>query len=231
MAGSLSLSLNDAKSLSLDNQAKNIVTNIGEAFSKAVQKGTEKISFPDNLSDVVKDGLKKVDLKEIGGKAAESALKEGMKSLGMKSTTFTSIKGIFDAVKEGDLKKGITNGLNIVINSIKVPKVAKSLLKDGKNFIVDKLFDDELKSLMKKQQNTISRIDKKCKEMEEAFKTNDTKTLDKVAKSLKKDVESVMPIQDVIKRGTDMINRYDLFKNKNGTQLTPSELEVCQKLS
>jgi hypothetical protein len=230
MAGSLSLSLNDVKDLSLDNQAKNIITNIGDAFSKAVQKGAEKISMPDNLSTAVKEGLKKINLQDIGGKAAESALKEGLKKLGITSTTFSSVKGVIEAVKEGDLKKGISNGINIAINALKVPNAAKTLLKDGKNLIVDKLFEDELKTLMKKQQNTISRIDKRCKEMEEAFKTNDVKTLDKLAKSLKTDVKNVMPIQDVIKRGSDMINRYDLYKSKNGQELTSAELELCKKL-
>ena len=230
MAESLSLSLNDAKDLSLDNQAKNIITNIGDAFSKAVQKGVQKIEMPENLSNSLIDGFKKIDLKGIGGKAAESALKEGVKKLGINSTTFNSVKGIIEAVKEGDLKKGISNGLNIAINALKAPSTAKSLLKNGKNLIVDKLFEDELKSLMKKQQNTISRIDKRCKEMEEAFKTNDVKTLDKLAKSLKTDVKNVMPIQDVIKRGSDMINRYDLYKSKNGQELTSAELELCKKL-
>ena len=83
---------------------------------------------------------------------------------------------------------------------------------------------------MKKQQNTISRINKKCTQMEEAFKSNDVKTLDRLAKTLKSDVEKVMPIQEVINKGVNMINRYELFKNKNGTELSNTELEICQKL-
>ena len=198
MAEALGLSLNDAKELTLDKQALNIITNIGEAFSNAVKKGSEKLSLPDDLGNAVKEGFEKIDLGEIGGKAAETALKVGLNKLGIKSNTFTSVKQIFEAVKEGDLKKGLSSGLNVAINLLKVPTVAKTILKEGKELILNQTLDDELKNLMKKQQNTVTRINNKCNQMEEAFKNNDTKTLSKVYKSLKKDVEAVMPIKDVI---------------------------------
>ena len=231
MAGSLELSLNSEKGLSFDNQAKNIITNIGEAFSNAVKKGSEKLSFPDNLGESVKQGFEKINLGEIGGKAAETALKVGLSKMGISSNTFSSVKQIFEAVKEGDLKKGLSAGLNTAINLIKVPKVAKTVLKEGKELILDQVLGDELKSIMKKQQNTVSRINSKCVQMEEAFKNNDTKTLDRVYKTLKKDVEAVMPIKDVIDRGSSMLNRYELYKNKGEKELTAEELELCKKLS
>jgi hypothetical protein len=67
--------------------------------------------------------------------------------------------------------------------------------------------------------------------MEEAFQVNDSKTLEKVYKSLKSDVEKVMPIKDVIERGNDMLNRYQLYKNKGEKQLSSDELALCRKLA
>ena len=231
MAESLNLSLNDVKELQLGDQAKNILTNIGNAFSNAMQKGAEKLSFPEGMKEQVKLGLEKIDLKEIGGKAAEGALKAGMQKLGIKSGMFSNLKGIFEAVKEGDLKKGLSSGFNTAIDLVKLPKVAKTILKEGKNLILDRTMGDEFKRIMKSQQNTISRINKKCNQMEEAFKNNDTKTLDKIAKTLKTDVEKVMPIQNVINRGNEMLNKYELFKNKSGAQITSEELELIKKLA
>ncbi len=231
MAGELSLTLNNVKEFDLLEQTKNITNGIGEAFSKAVKEGTSKLSFPDNLGDAVKEGLEKIDLGEIGGKAAESALKVGLNKIGVKSNTFSSIKQIFEAVKEGDLQKGISSGLNIAVDLLKVPQFAKTIIKGGKDLILGQIFGNELDKLMKKQEKTISRIDKKCLEMEEAFKNNDTKTLDKVYKTLKSDVEKVMPIKDVIEKGMDMLNRYELYKNKGGKELTMEEIELCKKLA
>lgn len=231
MTNTLTLDINKQRDITLDNQSTNILTNISDAFQNAVKKGAEKINFPENLGEKVKEGLEKIDLKEIGSFAAESALKMGMKNLGMKSSTFTSVKNIFDAVKEGDLKKGLASGLNIAIGLLKVPTTAKTLLKNGKNLILDQVFEDELKKVMTKQKNTISRIDKKCLQMEDAFKTNDTKTLDKVARTLKTDLEKVMPIQDVINKGTQVLNKYQLYKSKGSLELTQDELELCKKLA
>lgn len=230
MSEVLSLDLNKEKEISLGEQAGNILSNISNAFSNAVKKGTELIDFPDNLGESVKQGLEKIDLKEIGASAVESALKSGMKSLGMKASTFNSLKNIFDAVKEGDLKKGLASGLNVVISSLKVPTTAKTLLKNGKNLILDQVFDDELKTLMTKQKNTISRINKKCVQMEDAFKIDDKKTLDRVAKTLKTDLEKVMPIKDVIDKGNSILNRYQLYKSKGTTAITETEKELCEIL-
>lgn len=231
MSNTLALDLNNEKEITLTNQAGNILSNISNAFSNAVKKGSELINFPDNLGEKVKEGLEKIDLKEIGSSAVESALKSGMTSLGMKASTFNSLKSVFDAVKEGDLKKGLTSGLNVVIGALKVPTSAKTLLRNGKNLILDQVFEDELKTVMTKQKNTISRIDKKCTQMEEAFKTDDVKTLDKVARTLKTDLEKVMPIQEVINKGNSVLNKYQLYKNKGSTELTQIEQELCKKLA
>ena len=97
MDKSLSVELNKDKEITFVEQSQNILNNISQAFSNAVKKGTELIEFPDNIGASIKDGIEKMDLKEIGASAVESALKSGMKSLGMKSSTFNSLKNIFDA--------------------------------------------------------------------------------------------------------------------------------------
>lgn len=231
MVNELSLNLNQEKEISLDKQAGNIISNISSAFSNAVKKGTEKIELPNDWGEKVKAGLEKINLKEIGESVAETALKAGMKNLGMKTSTFNSLKGVVDAVREGDLKKGLTSGFNVVISLLKVPMTAKTILKNGKDIVLNQVFEDELKTVMTKQKNTISRIDKKCIQMEEAFQTNDVKTLDRVAKTLKTDLEKVMPIQNVIIKGQSILNQYELYKNKGNQELTKEEKELCLNLS
>ena len=231
MAGTLDLSLNNFKNNSLEGNSKNIINSIGEAFKNAINKGTEKLSFPDGMEKTVKEALDKIDLKEIGGKAAETALKTGMQALGMKSSLFQSVKGVFKAIQEGDLKGGLSSGLNAAIDLAKMPKVAKTIVKEGKDLILEQTMGDELKNVMKAQQNTVSRINKKCNQMEEAFKNNDDKTLDRVYKSLKNDMEKVMPIQNVLNKGNEIMNRYELYKSKGTTELTNVEQELIKKLA
>ena len=231
MAGTLALNLNDVKNNSLEGNSKNIINSIGEAFKNAVNKGTEKLSFPDGMENTVKEAFEKIDLKEIGGKAAETALKAGMQALGMKGSLFTNLKGVFKAIQEGDLKNGLSNGLNAAIDLVKMPTVAKTIVKQGKDLILEQTLGDELKNVMKAQQNTVSRINRKCNQMEEAFKNNDDKTLDRVYKSLKTDMEKVMPIQNVLNKGNEIMNRYELYKSKGTTELTNIEQELIKKLA
>ena len=231
MNQALQLNINQEKDIVLEKQSRNILENISDAFSNAVKKGTEKIVLPENWNEKVKEGLEKIDLKGIGEAAVEGALKIGMKNLGMKSSTFTSLKNIFEAVKEGDLKKGLASGLNVAIGALKIPTTAKTLLKNGKNVILDQAFEDELKLVMTKQKNTISRINKKCMQMEEAFQKNDNKTLDRVSKSLRTDLEKVMPIKDVIQKGESILNQYQLYKSKGEKTLTQEEKELCMSLT
>jgi len=231
MNNALTLELNQEREIDLNSQSNNVFTNIADAFENAVKKGSELIKFPDNIGEAVKSGLDKIDIKEIGSSVAESALKVGMKNLGMKSSTFNNLKDIFNAVKDGNLKEGLDAGLDIVIGALKVPTTAKTLLKSGKSLILDQVFEDELKEIMTKQKNTISRINKKCLQMEEAFKNNDSKTLDRVGKTLKKDLEKVMPIQEVINKGNSILNQYELYKNKGKKELSDIEKELCAQLS
>ena len=143
MEKTLELNLNSEKEIVLEKQSKNILENISDAFSNAIKKGTELINLPDNWSEDVKAGFEKIDLKEIGESVVETALKAGMKSLGMKTSTFNSLKSIFDAVKEGDLKKGLDSGFNIAVGMLKIPTNVKTLLKNSKDVVLDQVFDDE----------------------------------------------------------------------------------------
>lgn len=226
----LSLNLEKNNELVITENAKNIFTNISDAFSSAVDKGIDLLNIPNNALDKVKDGFKKFNLKDVASSAAQSALKTGMKSLGMKVSTFNSLKGIFDAVKEGNLKDGLSSALSAGISFLKVPTNVKSFLNSSKNLILDKAFEDELKIIMKKQQNTISRINKKCDQIEKAINNGEISSIEKTIKTLKTDLNKVMPIQNVIERGNSIVNQYELIKNK-GDILTSDEKELCAKLA
>ena len=230
MENTLTLELNKNNELALPENSKNIFSNIGDAFSNAVNKGRELLPIPEEYKETVKNGLERFDFKDVAKTAAESALRSGMKNLGMKVGTFDSIKGLIEAIKAGDLKKGLSEGIDLAVSVIKIPSNVKTLIKSGKNVILDKAFEDELKTVMKKQQNTISRINKKCDQLEEAINKDDSKTVEKISKTLKSDLEKVAPIEKVIERGKMALNECELYKNK-GTALTKDEAEVCQKLA
>lgn len=227
----LELNLEKNNEIVLTEESKNIFENIGDAFSNTINRIGEVIEIPDKYKDVVKEGVGKFDFKGVASAAAESALKRGMKNLGMKVSTFNDIKGVFEAIKEGDLKKGLSEGMDLAMSVVKIPTNVKNVIKSSKTLILDKAFEDELKTVMEKQKNTISRINKKCDQIEKAFSENDEKTIERVSKTLKTDLNKVMPIENVIQRGKQILNECELYKNKNNKQLSQLEMELCQKLA
>ena len=227
----LNLELNKGDELVITREAKNIFENVSDAFSNTINKIGDFINIPEKYKENVKEQFEKFDVKEIASSAAEVALRSGMKSLGMKVSTFDNIKDLYDAIKEGDLKKGISEGIDIALSCVKIPGSVKNAIQSGKTLILDKAFDDELKTVMEKQKNTISRIDKKCKQLEEALKENDVKTINKVSKTLKNDLEKVFPIENTISRGRRILNECELYKNKGEKIITEAEKELCSKLA
>lgn len=227
----LELNLEKNDEIVLTEESKNIFENIGEAFSNTVNKIGDLIEIPDKYKDIVKDGIGKFDFKGVANAAAESALKSGMKNLGMKVSTFNDIKGVFEAIKEGDLKKGLSDGIDLAMSVVKIPTNVKNVIKSSKTLILDKAFKDELKTVMEKQKNTISRINKKCDQIEKALKENDEKTIERISRTLKTDLSKVMPIENVIQRGKQILNECELYKNKENKELTQMELELCKKLA
>ena len=227
----LELNLEKNNEIILTEESKNIFTNVADAFSNAVNKIGDIIEIPDKYKDIVKDGIEKFDFKGIANDVTETALKSGMKSMGMKVSTFNDIKGVLEAIKEGDLKKGLSEGIDLAISVLKIPSTVKNTIKSGKTLILDRAFEDELKTVMEKQKNTISRINKKCDQIEKAISENDVKTVERISKTLKSDLNKVMPIERVIQRGKQILNECELYKNKNNKELSQIEVELCKKLA
>lgn len=227
----LELNLEKNNEVVLTEESKNIFENVADAFSNVVNKIENVIEIPDKYKDVVKESISKFDFKGVANAATETALRSGMKSLGMKVSTFDDIKGVFEAIKEGDLKKGLSEGIDLAVSLLKIPSSVKNTIKSGKTLILDKAFEDELKTVMEKQKNTISRINKKCDQIEKAIEENDEKTIERISKTLKTDLNKVMPIENVIQRGKKILNECELYKNKENKELSQTEIELCQKLA
>jgi hypothetical protein len=230
MNNELTLELNKNSELNISENTKNIFENISEAFDKAIDKGIDMFSLPDGLGESLKEGIKNFDYGELLTDVLSATLKQGMKKIGMKTSSFEDLVQIKDAIVEGNLKKGLSNVLDIVIDNVKlIPEGIKELVKGGKDKILGTTFDNEFNEIMEKQKSTLSRINKNCDKMEKAISQNDFKTVDKLEKSIKNDLIKIMPIGNVINRANSLLNMNELRKNKQA-DLTNEEVELCKKI-
>ena len=78
--------------------------------------------------------------------------------------------------------------------------------------------------------NTLTRINSKCDNFEKAFLKNDEKGMKKYVEGISKDLEKVSLISKTIDRGKEILNRYELMKNKGSTELSSIEQELLKKI-
>lgn len=219
-------------SIDFGNAIKNATATVSETFNNALDKGLDKLNVEENFLDKIKSGLEEFDIKKVAVDTIDSALKSTLKTIGgVKAKTVDTLQDLGKAIRDADLKGGLKSILNIGIDSIKgIPSSIKKVIEDGIDLILGDTFDDELKKVMTKQRNTLSRIDKKCDEFEKALSENDEKNMKKHVNSISKDLEKISLISQTIDRGKEVVNRYELMKNKNSMELTSIEQELCKQL-
>lgn len=228
----MELELSKGLDLDVSDTVKNATTTVNEAFNNTVEKCVDNLDVEKGMVSKIKEGLQKFNMSEVAAKTIDTAMKSTLKSVaGVKAKTINNVKTIGKAIRDSNLKQGLKGILNIGIDSIKgIPKTVKNLIKDGADLMLGDTFDDELQKVMTKQRNTLSRINKKCESFEKAFNENDEKNMKKYANSISKDLEKVSLISDTINRGKEIVNRYELLKNKGSTELSSIEQELLKKI-
>lgn len=219
-------------SIDISDTIKNATTTVSETFNNVLDKGLAKLDVEEGFLDKIKNGLEKFDIKKVASDTIDTALKSTLKTVaGVKAKTVDTLQDLGKAIRDADLKGGLKSVINIGIDSIKgIPSSIKNVVTDGIDLILGDTFDDELKKVMTKQKNTLSRIDKKCDEFEKALTENDEKSMKKYANAISKELEKISLISQTIDRGKEIVNRYELMKNKGSTELTSIEQELCKQL-
>lgn len=229
----MELSLNRGIDLNMSDAVKNATTTVNQAFNNALDKGMDKLDLDNGVISKIKEGFKKFNIKEVASNTIDTAMKSTLKSIaGIKAKTVDNIKDLGKAIRDSNLKAGLKSVINIGVDSMKgIPTVAKKIVKNGVDLILGETFDDELKRVMTTNKNTLSRLNQKCENFEKAFKNNDEKGMKKYVNGISKDLEKISLISETINRGKEILNRYELMKNKGSTQLSQVEQELLKQLA
>ncbi len=229
----MELSLNRDNKLEVSTELRNASTTVNESLDNAINTGLMKMDLKDNMITKIKNGFSNEKTKSLISDTINTALKAVLKNtIGMKARTFDNFRNLGKAIRDSNLKSGLKSALNIGIDSIKgIPTGVKSIVREGIDLILGDTFDDELQKVMTKNKNTLSRINKKCDEFEKAFSNNNEKDMKKYVNAISKDLDKISLISNTIDRGKEIINRYELMKNKGSTELSSIECELCAKLA
>ncbi len=116
---------------------------------------------------------------------------------------------------DGNLKEAIKVSSDTAVDKLPLlDSTSKLAIKKVKNAVIDKTIDSEKYEIINKQTKILNRISKNCDDFSKALNQNEADTIKKKAASIKKDLKEILPIRETINRAQNMLDQYELWKNK-----------------
>lgn len=220
------------KEIVIDDNIKNATSTIEQTFNNAFDKTVQNADDGSDWFSKIKNGIEKVNVKKVASDAIDTVVKGTLKTVtGMKAKTIDSLQDLGKSIRNSDIKGVLKNTINIGVDNIKtLPIAVKKAINGLVDLTLGDTFDNELDKVMTKQKKTLNRIDKKCDNFDKALLENNEKDMKKYANSISKDLEKISLISETIDRGKNIVNQYELMKNKGSIALSTIEQELCKQL-
>ena len=227
---------NNIENATYEKQKNFLDTNLGQAINLGIDFGIKAI-LPNFLEDEVieiKDSIITDGFKEGIKTAIDNAVDLGKSFLGIFTGKFENISQIKEAIKKGGLIDSISNVLDWGIKKAKTNKLIKSstanLIKKGKNIILNNV-SDNIENNLDSQVESVEKIDKYIEKWKSYYEEKDFTNMDKQFKKIEKELEKVLPLENIITKTRQLENIHNLIKN-NGKNfnLSQEELELANKL-
>lgn len=236
LANKLQESLNITSNVTLDNQKSFLETTLGKVINTALDTGI-RVLLPDLIEDQIiniKDEIINNGFKSGVQEAISSAVDLGKSVVGVFTGKFDNITQVRNAVKSGGIIDGISSSLDYALNFCgkfgKIPQTICSILKSGKNALLDTI-SNNIESEFENQVSSVEKISKYSDNWKEYYNNKDFEGMEKEIKKLEKELQKTIPLENTIKEARNIENLHTLIKNKGGNfNLTKEELELSKML-
>ncbi len=133
--------------------------------------------------------------------------------------------GLIDSVSDvldWGIKKSKENGL--------INNTTASIIQKGKNTILNTV-NSSIENNLTSQMESIEKIDKYISNWNVYYNNQDFNNMEKQYKKIEKELNNVLPLENVITKARQLENLHELIKNKGGDfNLSKEELELANKL-
>ena len=211
-------------------------TTLGKVVNKALDIGISMLlpDFIDKQVINIKDNLFEYGLKEGIDKTIKDAIEIGKSSIGIFTGNFENINQMQSAIEEGGIIDGISNVLDMALKAIDKNGIINSnildILSKGKNVILD-ILQNNIEETFKNQINKKNSLVNNIEGWKEGFKNKDFTKMEKEYINIKKEINNIAPLVDMINQAQTIENLHELIKN-NGQNfnLTQEQIELASKL-
>ena len=217
-------------------QNKFLETTLGKVINVGLDTGIRAL-LPDLIEDQIiniKDEILNNGFKAGINKAISSAIDLGKSAVGMVTGNFENIEQARTVIKSGGLLDSLSNlldkGINLLSKNSKISKNVTSIIKSGKNVILDSI-NSNIENNFDNQVNTIEKIGKYSKNWKDYYQNQDFDGMQKEYNKLKSSLKEVLPMENTLKEARIIENLHKLIKNKNGDfNLSKEELALANEL-
>ncbi len=232
----INLENNNSNNVSLDEQKSFLETNLGQVINGGVDLGLKAL-----LPDIIEDEI--IEIKDsiitdgfyAGVKTAiDNVVDMGKGVLGIFTGKFDNLSQVKSVIKDGGLIDSISDVLDWGINKSQknglIDKKTANLIDKGKDAILNTV-NNGIENNLTSQMESVEKIDKYISNWSKYYENKDLKNMDKQYKKIEKELQNIMPLENVITKARQLENLHQLIKNKGGDfNLTQEELELANKL-
>ncbi len=230
------IEINNFNDKLLEAQQNFLQTNIGKTINSAIDIGLKAV-LPDLIEDQVidvKNAILENGFSEGIKEIINSSINTGKSIMGIITGNFENISQIQLAVKKGGILDKISDlldySINFANNKKLIDKSVVSLLKNGKNSIINSI-SNNIEETLTKQIKAVEKLEKYCETWNIAYGTQDISSMEKAYKNIKNNLSKVVPLETIINKARTIENIQNLIKNNgNKFDISNLEMELAQKI-
>lgn len=139
-----------------------------------------------------------------------------------------------NVIEKGGLIDSVSDALDWGIKKARdgdvISKEAATIINKGKNAVLNAV-NSSIENNLTSQIESIDKIDKYISNWSTYYNNQDFNNMEKEYKKMEKEIQSVLPLENVLSKARQVENLHELIKNNGKNfELSPEALELASKL-
>lgn len=212
-------------------------TFLGKTINSAIDIGLKTI-LPDLIEEQIidiKNALINNGIGEGIRTASNSIIDLAKSAKGIFTGNFENMNQVKTAIGNGGIVDTISNVLDKAVNKTYemgiINRTVSSMIKNGKDIILDNI-SNNIKIELDEQSNSIEKLEKYVDNWKEYFNSKNFDGMQKEYNKIKKQLENIIPIENILKETRDVEAIHNIIKNNgHNFEITDLEKELIKKLN
>lgn len=220
-----------------ENQNNFLGTTLGKTINTALNVGIRYLlpNVIENKVIDIKDTIIKYGFKEGLNQTVESAIDLGKSTMGLITGKFDNVSQMQTAIQKGGLIDTISDcidfGLKVAKQSGILPKEVESIIKSGKNILMNNI-ESSIESSLTTQIKGIEKLDTYINNWQNYYKEQNFEKMELEYDKIRDKLKTLVPLETVLQKAHQVENLHKLIKSKGRDfNLSEEEIELAKKIS